>query len=325
MITTPQQTGVWLPQQDQWRELFPFESHFLERPEGKIHYIDQGPRDPHGHDTSVLCVHGNPTWSFLWRDLVRDLSANNLRVIAPDHQGCGLSDRPSHEQYGYHLADRVADLDALVKVVIPQGPIHLVVHDWGGMIGMTWACQPENRARIRSITAMNTACFLLPEGRPFPWMLRVLKSFPQLARWSTKWLNLFARTAANTCTVTPLPKPIRQGFLAPYSRPELREATHWFVQDIPELPSDPSYNLAINTDKQAPETFAETPIFLPWGLRDYVFDKAFLEEWLRRFPQAVPMPLKNAGHYVLEDGGSPLIAAIRNHILEAERLGRLDP
>jgi haloalkane dehalogenase len=166
---------------------------------------------------------------------------------------------------------------------------------------------------------MNTACFLLPEGKDFPWMLRVLKSVPSLAGWAIQGLNLFAETAARTCTCNPLPDAVREGLLYPYRSFRRRAATHWFVQDIPETPADPAYDMAAATDRDAPRVFAGVPMFLPWGVRDYIFDGDYLAEWQRRFPHAVTLALADAGHYVLEDGGAPVIRAIGDHIRKAAR------
>ncbi len=264
----------------------------------------------------MVCVHGNPTWSFLWRDVIQELSPE-LQVLAPDHLGCGLSDMPDPLIYRYTLEERVEDLRSLVESVAPVGPIHLVVHDWGGMIGMSWALNPQVQRRIASITAMNTACFLLPQGKAFPWMLRVLKSVPRMAEALTLYCNLFAATAATTCTVDPLPSPVKAGFLYPYRNPARRVATHRFVQDIPENSTDSAYERAFATDRDCSQAFAEVPMFLPWGLRDYVFDGDFLAEWQRRFPQARALPLAQAGHYVLEDGGRWLIREVGRHIRHA--------
>ena len=139
--------------------LLPFDAHF-HGPEGRRqHYLDEGTGTP------VLMVHGNPTWCYYYRKLVSRLS-DRYRCIVPDHIGCGLSDVPSDSEYGYSLDDRVDDLDALLCEVAPEGPIDLVVHDWGGMIGMAWANRhPE---RLRRFVILNTAGFRLPADQRLP-------------------------------------------------------------------------------------------------------------------------------------------------------------
>ena len=144
--------------------LYPFQSRFFEHLGLRLHYLDEGAGDP------VVMLHGNPTWSFYYRRLVEALRTSH-RVIAPDHIGCGLSDKPDDGHYDYTLARRVEDLDALLEWLGVEKNVTLVLHDWGGMIGMTWACRhPE---RIARIVVLNTAAFPMPRclraervGRP---------------------------------------------------------------------------------------------------------------------------------------------------------------
>ncbi len=105
-----------------------------------MHYLDEGPRDA----PPVLMLHGNPTWSFYYRNLVQALSPN-FRCIVPDHIGCGLSDKPGDQKYDYRLASRIEDIDTLVNHLDLSGPLSLVVHDWGGMIGFGWAVQNQEQ------------------------------------------------------------------------------------------------------------------------------------------------------------------------------------
>jgi len=104
-----------------------------------MHYLDEGARDA----PPVLMLHGNPTWSFYYRNLVLTLRQTH-RCIVPDHIGCGLSDKPGPNQYDYKLASRIEDIESLMGHLQLEQPLTLVVHDWGGMIGMAWAVKhPE--------------------------------------------------------------------------------------------------------------------------------------------------------------------------------------
>jgi haloalkane dehalogenase len=167
-------------------QLYPFEGRFFDRGDGvRMHYLDEG------QGPAALMLHGNPTWSFYYRNLVLDLRRDR-RAIAPDHVGCGLSDRPDDARYGYRLADRVADVERLVDHLDLREPFDLIVHDWGGMIGMAYATRhPE---RIRRIVLLNTGAFPLPASKPFPWPIALAKD----TRWGA-WLverhNAFARVA----------------------------------------------------------------------------------------------------------------------------------
>ena len=114
------------------RDLYPFEGRRFDRGGGiRMHFLDEGQGPP------VVLLHGNPSWSFLWRDLVKDLRRDH-RCVAPDHVGCGLSDAPGAGDYGYALGDRIADVDALLRHLGIGGRVTLVLHDWGGMIGMAF-------------------------------------------------------------------------------------------------------------------------------------------------------------------------------------------
>ena len=136
-----------------------------------MHYLDEGPRDA----PIVLMVHGNPTWSFYYRNLVLALR-DRYRCIVPDHIGCGLSDKPDGARYPYTLARRISDLESLMNHIQPSTPVHLIVHDWGGMIGFGWAA---NRAdQIGNMVIANTAAFPLPAEKKLPvalWLVRNTK------------------------------------------------------------------------------------------------------------------------------------------------------
>ena len=135
------------------RHLYPFTSHYIGVSGLKYHYIDEGQGEP------IVMVHGNPTWSFYYRELIKALSGS-YRCIASDHIGCGLSDKPDVTDYDYRLRSRVDDLDKLSNTVTAGEKITLVLHDWGGMIGMAYALRhPEKIARL---VVMNTAAFLPP-------------------------------------------------------------------------------------------------------------------------------------------------------------------
>ncbi|HWL92671.1 MAG TPA: alpha/beta fold hydrolase, partial [Phycisphaerae bacterium] len=266
-----------------WRALYPFESRFLDRNGLQYHYLDEytGPAD-RNDVPAVVMVHGNPTWSFYFRELIKALRPTH-RCIAPDHIGCGLSDKPPVEKYDYRLRSRIDDLDALLDHLMLDRGITLVVHDWGGMIGMGAALRrPE---RIERLVITNTAAFLPADGFKLPWMLTFLHQESALTRFAVQRLNLFARGAAWTASAQGLPRAVKRGLAAPYNSYENRLATRLFVEDIPMSPDHPSYSTARWVDENL-HRLADRPALILWGLRDYVFDARFLEEWTRRFPTA---------------------------------------
>jgi cis-3-alkyl-4-acyloxetan-2-one decarboxylase len=279
------------------RSLYPFESRYLDRGGNKLHYVDEGAGTP------VLMLHGNPTWSFYYRRLIQAVRPH-WRAIAPDHIGCGLSDKPGDDKYNYTLESRVDDVEALADHLGLE-KLHLVVHDWGGMIGFAFACRkPE---RIKSLTVLNTAAFLLPPGKGLPASLKLART--KLGPVLVQGFNAFALGAAQFCAKRPLPKEVRKGFLAPYDNWQNRIATLRFVQDIPLEATDPAYGVVAKTMDALPK-LAKLPMLIGWGERDFVFDHAFLAEWLRRFPNAELRHFPDAGHYVLEDAADALIPAI---------------
>ena len=304
------------PASTNWRELYPFESHYLDRGPLRYHYLDEGRGEP------VVMVHGNPTWSFYFRELILALRGG-YRCIAPDHIGCGLSDKPGDDLYSYRLKSRVDDLDALMEHLNLEKNVTLVLHDWGGMIGMAWALRrPE---RIKRLIVMNSAAFLLPQvsasgsnrrGAPtkrLPWRLRLLHGGGPLASLAVRGLNLFSRAAASMATKKGLAPEVRAGLMAPYDSWNNRIATLRFVEDIPLSPSHPSYALAKSVDDNLCR-LSDVPMLICWGEGDFVFDADFLDQWRQRFPKAEVHSFADAGHYVLEDAGEEISELVRSFL-----------
>ncbi len=274
-----------------FRHLYPFASRYAEVNGRRMHYVDEGRGEP------ILMAHGNPTWSFYFRKLIGGLS-RDYRTIAPDHIGCGLSARPAASDYGFRLQDRVDDLEAFCSHLGIDRNLTLVLHDWGGAIGMAMAVRhPE---RIARLVLLNTAAFLKPRGKPLPLAIKLVRRFSFLATPAVLGLNLFARGAAWTASAKGLRSDVRKGLLAPYNTWRNRLATLRFVQDIPLSPEDPSYGLLEQVDHGLRE-FGAKPVLICWGARDFVFDRDYLSEWRRRFPLAEVHCFPHAGHYVLED------------------------
>jgi len=261
----------------------------------------------------AILVHGNPTWSYLFRRLIDPL-AERFRVITMDHVGCGESDRPSEQTYGYRLADRVADLEALMDHLDPNRPFTLIAHDWGALIGLAAAVRRPHR--FGRLAVMNTAAFPLPANRPFPREL-VVARLPLLGQFLVCRLNLFCKTAARRCVVHPLSTEVRRGFLYPYDSPERRRAVHRFVRDVPLRPGDPSWDLLVQTSEGL-QLFQDRPFWIGWGQRDFLFDAPFLEEWRRRVPFAEYALFPNAGHYLLEDDFEAVASALIEFVNRTE-------
>lgn len=274
-----------------FRHLYPFRSNYLDLDGLKYHYLDEGTGNP------VIMLHGNPTWSFYYRSLIKKLSPG-YRVIVPDHIGCGLSDKPNPKRYDYRLKSRVDDLDALFKHLNLKHKISLVVHDWGGIIGMAFALR--HRKIIDRMVIMNTAAFLPPGNKDLPLRLWMVRNINPLATIAVLGFNLFSFGALFLASHKGLSSEVKAGLAAPYNSWDNRIATLKFVQDIPLRPKDPSYHVVKEVDQNL-HKMKDIPMLICWGQRDFVFDNDYLEQWRRRFPQARVHTFPNAGHYVLED------------------------
>ena len=266
-----------------------------------MHYLDEGPRDA----PPVLMLHGNPTWSFYYRNLVLALRGR-FRCIVPDHIGCGLSDKPDDKDYDYRLRSRIEDLDALLASLGLQQPLTLVAHDWGGMIGFGWAVR--NPQRIARTVILNTAAFPLPAEKKLPAALGLVRN-TALGGFLVRRFNAFSAIAARVAFRKPVTKAVREAYTLPYDSPANRIATLRFVQDIPLDERDPGFDIVLNTAERL-HLLQGKPCLIAWGERDFVFDAPFLNKWQEYFPHAVVHRLADCGHCVLEDGGAALIDTI---------------
>ena len=286
-------------------EEFPFQRRFFSHPNGfKQHYLDEGNGPP------VIMVHGNPTWSFYYRNLVADLS-KNYRCLVPDHIGMGLSCRPKADEYGFTLAERIADLGALVDSWNLDAPAHLIVHDWGGPIGLGWAV--NNPDKVASVTVLNSG-IRIPLDYRLPPQLSLFRFSGPLGNLLAWKANLFLWGAGTFGVVTKMSPAASRGLYAPYLRADNRLAVARFVQDIPLNPTHVSASLLAEIDSKVDALLATKPLGLVWGVRDFVFNRRVLFDWQARFPEAKTLALPEAGHFVLEDEPQHIVAWIRKFI-----------
>jgi haloalkane dehalogenase len=279
---------------------YPFTGKTLDLDGLVYHYLDEG------HGAPVVMVHGNPSWSFYYRNLVLALK-DRYRCIVPDHMGCGFSAKPGDDRYDYTLPRRVDDLERLLDHLGITEQITLVVHDWGGMIGMAYASRhPE---RISRLVILNTGAFPLPTAKPFPLGLRICRD-TWLGTLLVRGFNAFSRGAALVgCKRNPMTAALRALYQLPYDSWANRIATLRFVQDIPLKPGDRTYEL-ITSVAAGLERFTNLPMQIHWGLLDFVFDHHFLAEWERRFPHAEVHRYADCGHYILEDAKDEVVPLI---------------
>ena len=275
--------------------LYPFTPKDFAALSGRMSYVDHGPRD----GRPVLLLHGNPSWSFLWRDLILKLAAQGRRVIAPDHVGMGLSARPDRF---LRLADRIADVEALIAH-LGLKEFDLGVHDWGGAIGFGVAGRrPE---RVGKILVTNTGAFLSDR---IPARIALCRA-PLIGRFIVQGLNGFAWPATWMSVERPLTLAAKAGFLAPYGSASVRRAVADFVADIPMEAEHPTRPVLAAVEASLGGLKGK-PMLLCWGMRDFCFDRTFMEGFTDRFPAARPLLFADAGHYVLEDAGEAALGPI---------------
>lgn len=305
-LLTSDQVDAGLVRRSQQRagfqDEYPFPSRWF-RVNGHVqHYVDEG------QGPVLLMVHGNPTWSFAWRRLVRDLSRDH-RVIAIDHLGCGFSAKPQDRDL-YVLNGHIQRLQVLVQLLGLQN-VTLFGHDWGGAIGM--GCAGREPDRFRRFVLMNTGAF---RSQAIPLRIAVCR-IPILGKLAVQGLNGFSRAAISMAVERPLTPAARAGLLAPYGSWNDRIAVHEFVQDIPLAASHRSYQTLVDVEQSLLQ-FARHPMLLPWGMRDWCFTPDFFREFRRRFPGAQAFPVDDAGHYLFEDAHDRILPRIRQFLQETQ-------
>jgi len=218
--------------------------------------------------------------------------------------GCCLSDKP--QNYSYTLKTHIDNLEILLAE-LKVDKFSLVVHDWGGAIGMGLAGRyPE---RVESLVILNTAAFC---SRRIPMRINICRA-PIIGDVIVRGFNGFARGALSMAVVSKMSPAVARGYLEPYDTWAHRVALLRFVQDIPLKPEDPGYDL-ISEVEAGLERFADLPMTICWGLKDFVFDKHFLKEWQRRFPNAEVHAFADCGHYILEDASDEVIPIIEQFL-----------
>jgi haloalkane dehalogenase len=265
---------------------YPFTSNYLNLQGGRLHYLDEGA------GPVIVMVHGNPTWSYYYRYLIAHFKQSH-RVIALDHMGCGLSDKPPF--YPYCLDQHITNLECLLDNLGIQR-FSLVVHDWGGAIGFGYAVQHLDR--VEKIALMNTAAF---RSSRLPLRIRLCR-LPLIGEIIVRLFNGFAGMARHMAVEKKLSADIARAYLAPYNTWSNRVAIARFVEDIPMHKSHRSYaRLEEIESKLQFLRELHIPLLILWGGKDFCFNDHFYREWQKRFPEAECHYFRDGGHYVLED------------------------
>jgi cis-3-alkyl-4-acyloxetan-2-one decarboxylase len=276
---------------------FPFEPRWVEAGDVRLHYVDEGPRDA----AALLFVHGNPTWSYLWRRPIAALSARGRRCVAFDHMGFGRSDKPpqlSRYTLRAHIDNALALIDELeLKDVV------LVAHDWGGPVGL--GALLERRERLSGLVLMNTWAWELPSFLP-----------PFVREFRTEGLgeilalggNLFVESIPGGMAKRDTDPVMMDAYRAPFPDYWSRIGALAFQRDIPLTERDRSGPLMGRIHEGLQEL--DVPVTLIWGMRDKVFQPVFLDQWRELFPDARVIELGDAAHFVPEDRPDAIIDAL---------------
>jgi acyl-CoA synthetase (AMP-forming)/AMP-acid ligase II/pimeloyl-ACP methyl ester carboxylesterase len=267
-------------------------------PQGyRMHYIDEG------LGPVIVCLHGNPTWGFLFRNLIASLR-QNFRVIVPDHLGCGLSDKPS--DVFFRAADRVIHLEELLDQ-LNVDRFSLVMHDWGGPIGTGLAVRrPISVERLIYFNTTLAETFLLPG-------IIKLAASPLIGRLLTQRTMSFVKLLTAFGVSHALAQEIRQAYHRPYRTQTSRRAVWGFVRDIPFSRAHPTAVLMDDVVARLP-TLSDKPVKILWGMKDPCFHQGIFRHFAARFPQADLVQIPEASHLLLEDAAVEVIAAVQDFL-----------
>jgi acyl-coenzyme A synthetase/AMP-(fatty) acid ligase/pimeloyl-ACP methyl ester carboxylesterase len=252
------------------------------------HVLDNGVADP---KLTLLCVHGNPTWSFMWRDVLAQ-APPGIRVVAVDQLEMGFSERSGRAR---GLRQRVDDLCALTDELALTGPVVTVAHDWGGVVSLGWASR--HRDQLDGIVLTNTAVHQ-PEGSRAPALIRAAR-LPGVLDVVCVHTPGFIQAALELSRPR-LPKTVRDGYHAPYRTATRRAGIGDFVRDIPLDPDHPSAD-ALAEVVAGIDTLTDVPALLLWGTSDPVFTDLYLRDLQARLPNADVHRFVGANHLVAED------------------------
>ena len=288
---------------------WPFEARWFESEDGRMHFVDEGPRDRR----PVVLLHGNPTWSFLYRNFIPPLTEAGYRAIALDHLGFGRSDKPDRPEL-YTIVRHCRRADALLEsldlreaTVVPQ--------DWGGPIGLWWATRhPE---RLRGLFILNTFAHRPRGDVPLPLPLRLFRT-PGVGEVMVKGLDLFKRVflfRAGVVHRERLTPEVKHAYRAPHPSWSSRTPILVFPRQIPSGPEGEVSDLLAEIEQGLKRDFRSKPVGIGWAMKDIAFTPEVLDQlWLDTFPDADVLRIEDAGHYLQEDAHERIVPALLAHL-----------
>lgn len=282
---------------------WPHPPKWFETPEGRMHFVDVGPRD----GRPVVLVHGNPSWGYLYRSFIPPLVAAGHRVIVPDHLGFGRSDKPTSAATS-GIQQQARRLDALLES-LDLREVTIVPHDWGGPASLYWATR--HPARVRSLAILNTFAHR-PLGRvPLAPPLRLFRT-RGIGELFVKGLHAIVRGflfRAGVRRPGGLTGTVRAAYLAPHPSWSTRTAILALARDFPADPEGPVADF-LDRIHDGLAALASRPVFIAWAEKDVVFTRTALDRWLKDFPHAALLRLPEAGHFLQEDAHERVVPAL---------------
>jgi len=277
---------------------FPFKPRFKKINGFNMHYVDEGNGEP------IVCLHGMPTWAYLYREFITKLSGK-YRLVVPDHMGFGKSDVP--EDKPYRMAQHVDNLSKLL-LALDLKDINLVVHDWGGPIGFGFAV--DHPERIKRLVILNTSIGVTREGTHL-WYSDIEKNGVYDAFFSNMKENaakLFSMAVFNQDRITPT---MLKAYTAPFPDASYCKGTLAFPQDIPVGFSHPSAPAMLHVRDNLGK-LAGKPKIAIWGMQDIVFPPQFIDRWKKFYPDIKVHEVANASHFLQEDAPAEIITIIKD-------------
>ncbi|TFG00619.1 MAG: alpha/beta fold hydrolase [Promethearchaeota archaeon] len=275
---------------------FPFKPHFKKINGFKMHYVDEGKGAP------IICLHGMPTWSYLYRNFIRDLSNAN-RVIAPDHMGFGKSDIPLNKEYRMH--EHIDNLkEFLLKLDLWD--ITLVLQDWGGPIGLGFAVDFPNR--IKRLIIMNTSVGILRDDKK-PWYAKL----EEKGIYRQFIMNIEAIIKAGMYHKNRVTETMIEAYTAPFPKRNYYIGALAWPKDIPVGKKHPSAKGMIDIRKNLKKLSNKKKILI-WGLKDSIFPERVINSWHKIYPNIPTFKIKDASHFLQEDAPEKIISIIKEFV-----------
>jgi len=283
---------------------WPYEAKWFESEDGRMHYVDEGPRD----GKPVVMVHGNPTWGYLYRNFISPLVKAGYRAIVPDHLGFGRSDKPDEPEL-YRIPRHATRIEALLESLDLKNAT-AVVQDWGGPIGLAWATRhPE---RVRSLFLLNTFAHRPPGKVKLPVQLHLFRT-PGVGEVMVKGMHAFVKVFLFKAGVTHperLGANERAAYLAPHPNWSSRTPILVFPREIPSGAQGRVSDFLAGVEEGL-SAFSTKRVFIAWAMKDIAFTPDMLESlWLKTFPHAQVLKLEDAGHYLQEDAHEKIVPAL---------------